>query len=115
MVPFRYVDDVQRGASRGNELRDRTGELLTLESSSGQQNRQVLVFADHFGGGSYRLGMAGAPLIEGCVATFECRHHDRHFAGDHVLFIGEVEACARTKGRGLVFHHGRYGTTHALE
>jgi flavin reductase (DIM6/NTAB) family NADH-FMN oxidoreductase RutF len=71
--------------------------------------------ADHFGGVSYRLGMAGAPLIEGCVATFECRHHDRHFAGDHVLFIGEVEACARTKGRGLVFHHGRYGTTHALE
>jgi flavin reductase (DIM6/NTAB) family NADH-FMN oxidoreductase RutF len=71
--------------------------------------------ADHFGGVAYRLGAGGAPLIEGCVATFECRHHDRHLAGDHVLFIGAVETCSRTKGRGLVFHHGRYATTHALE
>ena len=71
--------------------------------------------ADHFVGVPYRLGAAGAPLIEGCVATFECRHHDRHVAGDHMLFIGAVEACSRTKGRGLVFHHGRYGTTHALD
>ena len=43
---------------------------------------------------------AGAPLIEGCVAWFECRHHARHRAGDHVLFIGEVETCARRNGRG---------------
>lgn len=71
--------------------------------------------ADHFGGVAYRLGVAGAPLMEGCVATFECRHHDRHVAGDHMLFIGRVETCSRTKGRGLVFHHGRYGTTQSLE
>jgi len=71
--------------------------------------------ADHFGGVAYRLGVAGAPLIEGCVATFECRHHERHVAGDHLLFIGRVETCTRTKGRGLVFHHGRYGTTHPLD
>jgi hypothetical protein len=50
VVPFRYVDDVQRGATGGDELRDRTGELLQLESGSGQQHWQVLVFADHFGG-----------------------------------------------------------------
>jgi flavin reductase (DIM6/NTAB) family NADH-FMN oxidoreductase RutF len=71
--------------------------------------------ADRFDGLPFRLGMAGVPLIEGCVAWFECRHHVHHVAGDHVLFIGAVETCARTKGRGLVFHHGRYGTTHALE
>jgi flavin reductase (DIM6/NTAB) family NADH-FMN oxidoreductase RutF len=71
--------------------------------------------ADHFGGVAYRLGLAGAPLIEGCVATFECRHHDRYVTGDHVLFIGKVETCTRTKGQGLVFHHGRFAMTHALE
>ena len=71
--------------------------------------------ADRFDGVAYRLGTAGVPLIEGCVASFECRNQVRHVAGDHVLFIGEVETCVRTKGRGLVFHHGRYGTTHALE
>jgi flavin reductase (DIM6/NTAB) family NADH-FMN oxidoreductase RutF len=71
--------------------------------------------ADRFDGVAYRLGTAGVPLIDGCVASFECRHHVRHRAGDHMLFIGEVSTCARTRGRGLVFHHGRYGTTHPLE
>jgi hypothetical protein len=32
-----------------------------------------------------------------------------------VLFIGRVEAFARHPGAGLVFHHGRYGTTRPLE
>jgi flavin reductase (DIM6/NTAB) family NADH-FMN oxidoreductase RutF len=71
--------------------------------------------ADRFAGVAYRLGAAGAPLIDGCVAWFECRRHAQHAAGDHVLFIGEVETCARRRGAGLVFHHGRYGSTHALD
>ena len=70
---------------------------------------------DRFAGVPYRLGLAGAPLIEGCVAWFECRHHAQRRAGDHMLFIGEVETCERNNGVGLVFHHGRYGATHPLE
>jgi flavin reductase (DIM6/NTAB) family NADH-FMN oxidoreductase RutF len=70
--------------------------------------------ADRFAGVPYQLGAAGVPLIEGCVAWFECRHHAQHRAGDHILFLGEVERCARRKGSGLVFHHGRYATTHPL-
>jgi flavin reductase (DIM6/NTAB) family NADH-FMN oxidoreductase RutF len=68
--------------------------------------------ADRFQDVDYRLGRAGVPLIAGCVAWFECRHHAQHRAGDHVLFIGAVESCGRAKGAGLVFHHGRFGTTH---
>jgi flavin reductase (DIM6/NTAB) family NADH-FMN oxidoreductase RutF len=71
--------------------------------------------ADRFAGVDYTLGPAGAPRIAGCVAWFECRHHSRQHAGDHVLFIGRVEAFARHPGAGLVFHHGRYGTTRPLE
>ena len=71
--------------------------------------------ADRFAGVDYRLGNAGVPLIAGCVAWFECHHHARHRAGDHVLFIGAVETCGRRKGAGLVFHHGRFGTTHVPE
>jgi flavin reductase (DIM6/NTAB) family NADH-FMN oxidoreductase RutF len=71
--------------------------------------------ADRFAGVAYRLGAAGVPLIEGSIAWFECRHHAQHRTGDHVLFIGEVETCARRKGAGLVFHHGRYATTHPLD
>jgi flavin reductase (DIM6/NTAB) family NADH-FMN oxidoreductase RutF len=70
--------------------------------------------ADRFASLPYRLGWSDAPLIEGCVAWLECRHHERHRAGDHVLFIGEVVTVERAPGQGLVFHHGRFGTTAAL-
>jgi flavin reductase (DIM6/NTAB) family NADH-FMN oxidoreductase RutF len=45
---------------------------------------------------------AGRPLIEGCVAWFECRHCAQHRTGDHLLFIGEVESCEPRNGVGLV-------------
>jgi flavin reductase (DIM6/NTAB) family NADH-FMN oxidoreductase RutF len=68
---------------------------------------------DRFAGVPYRIGAAGAPLIEGCVAWFECRHHARHRVGDHVLFIGAVDTCERRPGPALLFHRHRFGTTPA--
>ena len=64
--------------------------------------------ADRFEGVPFRLGWSGAPLIEGAVAWFECRHHARHTAGDHTLFVGEVVRCARDPAPGLVFHRGSF-------
>lgn len=64
--------------------------------------------ADRFAGVRYRLGAAAAPLIEGCVAWLECRHHALHPAGDHMLFIGEVDTCAYQSAAPLVWHGGRY-------
>ena len=66
--------------------------------------------ADRFEGVPFRLGWADAPLIDGAVAWFECRHFSRQPTGDHTLFVGEVVRCARAQGPGLVFHHGRFGT-----
>ena len=71
--------------------------------------------ADRFDGVAYRLGWADAPLIDGCVAWIECSHHAIHRAGDHVVFLGDVHACARGGGNGLVFHEHRYGTTTGLD
>ena len=65
---------------------------------------------DRFENVPLRLGWSAAPLIDGCVAWFECRHHARHRIGDHVLFIGEIVTVERARGNGLVFQHGHYGT-----
>jgi len=67
--------------------------------------------ADRFENVKFRLGWSDAPLIDGCVAWFECRPHARHRAGDHQLFVGEIVTVERARGQGLVFHHGRYGST----
>lgn len=64
--------------------------------------------ADRFAGVDFRCGAAGAPLIEGCVAWLECRHHALHPAGDHMLFIGAVDACAFRPAAPLVWHAGNY-------
>jgi flavin reductase (DIM6/NTAB) family NADH-FMN oxidoreductase RutF len=71
--------------------------------------------ADRFEGVAFTLGWAGAPLIEGCAAWFECSHHAMHRAGDHVC---SSATCARARGptaAGLVFHEHRYATTDPLD
>jgi flavin reductase (DIM6/NTAB) family NADH-FMN oxidoreductase RutF len=64
--------------------------------------------ADRFAGVAHRAGRGGAPLIEGCAAWLECRHHALHPAGDHMLFIGEVDDCAHRSVPPLLWHGGRY-------
>jgi flavin reductase (DIM6/NTAB) family NADH-FMN oxidoreductase RutF len=59
--------------------------------------------------------MAGAPLIDGAVATFECFNRSRYEEGDHVIFVGEVEHCSHHPGEPpLLFHGGQFFTEHPL-
>jgi flavin reductase (DIM6/NTAB) family NADH-FMN oxidoreductase RutF len=68
--------------------------------------------SDRFAGVAHRAGKSGAPLIEGCAAWLECRHHALHPAGDHMLFIGEVDASAHRHVQPLLWHGGRYRGGH---
>lgn len=66
---------------------------------------------DRFEGTAWRAGLTGAPVIEGAVAVFECRQRSQHEAGDHLVFVGQVEHCRRRVGVApLVFHGGRFFT-----
>lgn len=60
-------------------------------------------------------GVAGAPLLAGAAATFECFNRSRYEEGDHVIFVGEVERCAHRAGAApLLFHGGKFYTEHPL-
>jgi flavin reductase (DIM6/NTAB) family NADH-FMN oxidoreductase RutF len=63
-----------------------------------------------FDAGEWTDGQGGAPLLAGCVAVFECRRLSHHAAGDHVLFIGEVERIGGSADTPLVYHAGHYRT-----
>lgn len=66
---------------------------------------------DRFAGVAWHEGTAGAPVIDGAVAVFECFNRSRYDEGDHVIFVGEVERCAHRAGaQPLIFHGGRYYT-----
>jgi flavin reductase (DIM6/NTAB) family NADH-FMN oxidoreductase RutF len=55
-----------------------------------------------------REGSRG-PLVEGALGWIECRTVSEHEAGDHTIFVGEVEAAELGgEGRGLVYRGGRF-------
>ncbi|HYO39064.1 MAG TPA: flavin reductase [Nocardioidaceae bacterium] len=62
--------------------------------------------ADKFDG--VRLSPGDLPLLEGTVAHFVCRRTSRVDAGDHVVFLGEIESYEAPGGEPLVFHSGYY-------
>jgi flavin reductase (DIM6/NTAB) family NADH-FMN oxidoreductase RutF len=57
----------------------------------------------------------GLPLLEGALAHVTCRVVDTHPAGDHVLWIGEVEHLRHDEGEPLLFYTGRFGTVRDLQ
>jgi len=50
----------------------------------------------------------GVPLLEGALAHLACNLMTEHPAGDHVIFVGEVESMDYQEGEPLLFHRGRY-------
>ncbi len=71
---------------------------------------------DRWAGVDYTLGVGGAPLLAGCVATFECFNRSQYTEGDHVIFVGEVERCTRQPSASpLLYHGGRFYTEHPLQ
>jgi flavin reductase (DIM6/NTAB) family NADH-FMN oxidoreductase RutF len=50
----------------------------------------------------------GIPLIDGALAVFVARLVEAHPAGDHTLYVGEVEYFETCEDRPLLFHAGKY-------
>ena len=81
-----------------------------LASDQGDLCRQLASPGDKFADVSWHLSAQGHPVIEGVVATVECRIHSVTDAGDHVFVLGLVEALEVKRGADpLIFHRGRYG------
>jgi flavin reductase (DIM6/NTAB) family NADH-FMN oxidoreductase RutF len=64
---------------------------------------------DKFAGVTWTPGLGGAPVLAGAVAHFQCRSADRYYGGDHVIFLGAVEAFAHTRDEPLLFSRGKFG------
>ena len=67
--------------------------------------------ADKFAGLVLERGKGEIPLLGGCSARFQCRTAFNYEGGDHVIFVGEVQAFDHFNRPPLVFHSGRYAVT----
>jgi flavin reductase (DIM6/NTAB) family NADH-FMN oxidoreductase RutF len=47
-------------------------------------------------------------MLQGSLAYLECRLHSAQDAGDHTIFIAEVEDVIVREGEPLLFFRGKY-------
>jgi flavin reductase (DIM6/NTAB) family NADH-FMN oxidoreductase RutF len=102
---------VSLGRCRMSEMLPRTGRYGVSVLASDQEH-----FAAHFAGQRASavdptfVWEHDLPLLDGALAHVGCRVVDVHPAGDHVLWIGEVEHLYHREGEPLLFYTGRFGT-----
>jgi flavin reductase (DIM6/NTAB) family NADH-FMN oxidoreductase RutF len=107
---------VSLGRCRMSEMLPRTGRYGVSVLASDQEQ-----YAAHFAGQRAAdedprfVWENDLPLLEGALAHVGCRVVDVHPAGDHVLWIGEVEHLYHREGEPLLFYTGRFGTLRETE
>ena len=70
---------------------------------------------DRFNGIDFELSSSGLPILKGALAWFECRNRSQYPEGDHIIFVGEVEACGFAQGTPLVHQQGGFFGVGKLE
>ena len=65
---------------------------------------------DKFSQVAHAENQDGMPYLHGSAAWFECRRLSHQVAGDHCLFIAEVERYTHAETAPLLFHAGAYFT-----
>lgn len=77
---------------------------------AGLSHRFATPQADKYAGVVFTEGLGGSPVLDGVLASFECRIENTVAGGDHLLFIGRVLRISYRDGDPLIFNAGRYCT-----
>lgn len=64
---------------------------------------------DNFDDVNWHKSDDGVPLIENCLARFQCKRHVIHIGGDHLIIVGKVITATVRDGNPLVFSKGEFG------
>lgn len=91
------------------ETTDRFAVNVLSEDQQELSTRFATKGGDKFRGVEHRLSERGSPLLEGATGHLDCRIVGRHRIGDHVIYVGEVDAGNATADLPpLLFFRGAY-------
>jgi len=64
---------------------------------------------DKFSKVDWKEGENGTPVLNGTLATLECKRAEAHMGGDHTIFVGQVTNIeASEEGGPLLYYKGGY-------
>ncbi len=90
------------------------GDPFVVNVLSAEQADLARVFAlaggDKFAGVRIHAGLDGVPMIDACVAYFECAVEARYPGGDHDIIVGRVRRMFDIGKTPLLFHGGALRT-----
>ena len=87
-----------------NLLSDGQAELSNRFASKQDEDRR-------FEGITWETAATGAPILPGVLGALDCRVVAAHEAGDHVIYVGRVEAVRHHPEREpLLYHRATYGS-----
>ena len=84
---------------------------ILAEEQSATSKRFARALTDKWEDVEHRFGANGSPLLCGALACLECTCYAKYDGGDHVIFVGHVDAMtvrAASDARPLVFFGGKY-------
>ncbi|MDB4884667.1 MAG: flavin reductase domain protein FMN-binding protein [Gemmatimonadetes bacterium] len=82
--------------------------ILSSEQESLSRRFAAVDSQHRFEGVGYARGESGVVLLTDALAHIECRRQAHFDAGDHTLFIGEVERATAGDGRPMLYYRGGY-------
>ena len=93
---------------------ERQAFVVNVLSDAQQQISQQFAepTGDKFNGIEIVETAGGLPMIDGCLATLECRIVNTYDEGDHTILVGSVEKTDVSDGKPLVYFQGDYRRIH---
>lgn len=88
---------------------ERFGVNVLADEQESLSRRFAAVESSHrFEGIGYTRGDSGVVLLEDALAHLECRIASRIEAGDHMIFLGEVDRATARDAKPLLYYRGGY-------
>jgi flavin reductase (DIM6/NTAB) family NADH-FMN oxidoreductase RutF len=88
----------------GVSILNDTQQALSKHFATGKQGPD----ADTRLGIRYRWTESRIPVLEDALAHLACNVVAEYSAGDHTIFLGEVESVDLSEGQPLLFYRGQY-------
>lgn len=78
------------------------------EEQADHSNQFASQIPDKFINVHHHEGLEGIPVLKDALVNLECRLVEHFVAGDHTIFIGEIERAHIKEGSPLIYYLGDY-------